>query len=805
MQIESAHEPGVIWYGLLPVVIAVLLIVMAITAVDVWLANRFFFDALSQSWIGTGEAWANEVLHRGGRNTLRLIGVLAIIGWIVSIRVPRWRIHRRSLGYFALCMALVPLFVGGLKQITNVDCPWDMLAFGGNRPTLEYFESRPTELPAAVCFPGAHSSSAFALFALAFLARRQSVRAGVLVTAYVILLGGLFSLAQQARGAHFLSHDLWSMLLAWVICGVIYRLMYVSGLKARVVAAKSTLIPVCIAWGVLLMSAPSGPVAAEEPAEQGERVLPSFSTRSDVASKARAEGVPEDAELERVGAVIGKILIRPQPIFDVSKSEENTRLFRLANRLHYGTRPATISDKLLIAQGELFDASIVAESERLLRDTRYLYDAEIRPVSYRDNQVDLEVVTRDVWTLNPGVSFGRKGGRNSTGFEIEELNLLGMGTQLSLKQTSEADRDSTSLRYVDSQLGSSWWRIESEYADNSDGSLKRLIVEQPFYSLDTRWSAGVSVRDDQRVDNFYSRGEKAYEYFHSQRFAEAKWGWSKGRANRFVDRYSVGWTRDRNEFSDAGTFGELNALLPQDRDLAYPWFAWERVEDEYLEARNLDQIERTEDVALGWRFAARLGFAHRSLSSDRNALLIDSSVAKGYVWGDGRQLHWQAALTARHEQGQFRNTLLSSRIEFYQRQSERRLFFAALEVDAGHKLDADRQLSLGGDSGLRGYPLRFRDGEGRWLLTLEQRAFTNWYPFRLVYVGGAAFVDVGSTWGASRFDSSRSVLGNVGVGLRLGNSRSALGNVLHIDLAMPFGGSGNAKDIQLIIETKKSF
>ena len=106
---------------------------------------------------------------------------------------------------------------------------------------------------------------------------------------------------------------------------------------------------------------------------------------------------------------------------------------------------------------------------------------------------------------------------------------------------------------------------------------------------------------------------------------------------------------------------------------------------------------------------------------------------------------------------------------------------------------------------MRGYPLRFRDGEGRWLLTLEQRAFTNWYPFRLVYVGGAAFVDVGSTWGASRFDSSRSVLGNVGVGLRLGNSRSALGNVLHIDLAMPFGGSGNAKDIQLIIETKKSF
>jgi hypothetical protein len=48
-------------------------------------------------------------------------------------------------------------------------------------------------------------------------------------------------------------------------------------------------------------------------------------------------------------------------------------------------------------------------------------------------------------------------------------------------------------------------------------------------------------------------------------------------------------------------------------------------------------------------------------------------------------------------------------------------------------------------------------------------------------------------------------LADAGVGLRLGNSRSALGNVLHIDLAFPLQGDRSIKSMQIIVETKKSF
>jgi hypothetical protein len=48
-------------------------------------------------------------------------------------------------------------------------------------------------------------------------------------------------------------------------------------------------------------------------------------------------------------------------------------------------------------------------------------------------------------------------------------------------------------------------------------------------------------------------------------------------------------------------------------------------------------------------------------------------------------------------------------------------------------------------------------------------------------------------------------LRDVGIGLRLGNTRSALGNVLHVDLAFPLDGDPSIKSMQFLLKTHKSF
>jgi membrane-associated PAP2 superfamily phosphatase len=117
----------------------------------------------------------------------------------------------------ALSMLVAVIVVGALKATTNIDCPWDLAGFGGHNPVLPLLAPRPAYLPHARCFPGAHSASGFALACLYFAWRDGSPRRARWGLAAGILIGTLFAIGQEARGAHFLSHDLASAAVVWFV------------------------------------------------------------------------------------------------------------------------------------------------------------------------------------------------------------------------------------------------------------------------------------------------------------------------------------------------------------------------------------------------------------------------------------------------------------------------------------------------------------------------------------------------------------------------------------------------------------
>jgi len=536
------------------------------------------------------------------------------------------------------------------------------------------------------------------------------------------------------------------------------------------------------------------------------RVLPSLKARAPKPEAPRAAGLPTDAELEKAGARIGEIRFDARKLFDTAADDEDTSLSRLANRLHVTTRQRTIEDQLLFKSGDLYQGGLLEESARILRDTRYLRDALIRPVSYHDGVVDVDVTTQDVWTFNPGISFGRTGGANSSGVELEELNFLGTGTQLGVGFKSEVDRDSKYVHYRDRQLASTWWDLDTTYSDNSDGRLAQFALDHPFYSLGSRWAGGVSLLDDQRTDSRYDLGEIVDQFETRQKGATIYWGRSGGLRDGWARRLSFGVTYDEHAFGAVPGAETAPLLLPGDRTLAYPWIGAEWVQDAFRTARNRDQIEKTEDYSLGWRARAQLGYASESFGSDRNAVMFSGSVSKGLSLSERQSLFFGVDADGRLENGDVAGGLLEAEGRYYFRQSPRRVLFLALSTSVGSNLDADQQILSGGDSGLRGYPLRYQSGEGRWLFTAEQRLFSNWYPLQMFNVGGAVFYDMGATWGHDPLGApSQGLLRDVGFGLRFGNSRSALGNVLHLDVAYPLDGDPSVKSVQFLIQTKKSF
>src|SRR4029077_20331230 len=163
---------------------------------------------------------------------------------------------------------------------------------------------------------------------------------------------------------------------------------------------------------------------------------------------------------------------------------------------------------------------------------------------------------------------------------------------------------------------------------------------------------------------------------------------------------------------------------------------------------------------------------------------------RGWRLGERNSLFAESALTGRVEGGAVADTLLSTGLRYYHSTGPNSLFFTGLVAAAGWELDADHELTLGGDNGLRGYPLRYQTGSSLALLTVEERYYTKYSLWKLADVGGAVFFDMGRTWGDSAFGPTENLglLKDVGFGLRLGSTRSALGNVLHIDIAFPLDG-----------------
>lgn len=92
------------------------------------------------------------------------------------------------------------------------------------------------------------------------------------------------------------------------------------------------------------------------------------------------------------------------------------------------------------------------------------------------------------------------------------------------------------------------------------------------------------------------------------------------------------------------------------------------------------------------------------------------------------------------------------------------------------------------------------------LFTLEERAYTDLYWYRLFRVGGAAFFDAGCAWGGANVNTTDpGWLSNVGVGLRIFSVRAAFSNVLHIDVAFPINPNAGLKKVQFLVKTKASF
>ncbi len=168
-----------------------------------------------------GERWAyrstwlaTDVLHVAGRDTSVFAWLVVVGAWLASSRIATLRRWRRPLAYLALATAMGVVLTSLLKAASPLDCPWDLVRYGGTREFTGWF-TRHAAPGGGGCFPAGHASAGYAWLALYFFFARTVPRWRRRGLFAALAVGLVFGLSQQFRGAHFPSHDVWTAAICW--------------------------------------------------------------------------------------------------------------------------------------------------------------------------------------------------------------------------------------------------------------------------------------------------------------------------------------------------------------------------------------------------------------------------------------------------------------------------------------------------------------------------------------------------------------------------------------------------------------
>lgn len=534
--------------------------------------------------------------------------------------------------------------------------------------------------------------------------------------------------------------------------------------------------------------------------------LPVYAQETEQTALCPSGSAPAAAASGELNAFAGREIAAIEyvtvPVFDPDDPRENNALYRFLNSIHVDTRDHIVADQLLFEVGDKLHVGTLSETERLLRARPYLSNSVIRVTGdCGDEGVIVLVTVRDVWTLEPQVSIGREGGETKHGFGFSEGNLLGTGNSVSIGYDKNADRSSIDYGFFSPHLFNTRLSATLRFADSSDGQQTVFDLTQPFYSLEAPWAAGIRNSDLSVVEPIRFEDEQINAYKHQSAYHEAFVGVAVDVSATRTQRVLMGLAQDKHDFS---ANEETLQDVPSDYNRVYPWLEFRSIENRYAVYTNLNQLHQVEDVPIGadWRLRVGHGGSYWGNDDEFSRIEIDYTDIAAFSPEHLLQINVNAEGAYYSSASSRTEAVIGGRLGYYYLVTDRQRWFVSASYHQGHQLPQHSELTAGGGEGLRGYPLDYQRGNKRILATLEKRYISNIHLFNVLRFGTAIYMDVGRAWGGGYNNAPH--LANVGVGIRMSSSKAKIGNVLHLDLAVPLVERDQVNSFQWVIRATKN-
>lgn len=538
------------------------------------------------------------------------------------------------------------------------------------------------------------------------------------------------------------------------------------------------------------------PVAAAAPA-QTEQPLASDITHSDCArSKTLQTSKFADFHLYE-GQKILSVRFVGVGVFDLSDPSENNALYSWLNRFHSDTKPSTIEPQLLFEVGDALKSSELSETERLLRSLPYLSNAEIFVDEVCPEGVALLVRTRDVWTFEPSFSFGREGGESKHGFGLSEENLFGSGTGISIGYDKTEDRSAVSYAFHSPHLFNTRMRLDLGFTETTDGQQSYTSLRSPFYSLQTPWAFGATVSDVTVSEKIRYKEEDIDIYRYTQVYNEVFGGMAIAVDAEATQRLSAGLTQERETFE---ALDESVNPVRRNENLIYPWLEYHLIENKFAVYKNLNMMHQVEDISTGIDLLLRVGYAGKQYANTFDAWRYLAQFSSSYSISAKQLLEYAFVVDGREytSQSSLSRSVFGGGLGYHYLLGDKNRVYLSFDYHQGRNMLPHEQLRIGGEYGLRGYPLDYQRGDKRYLVSLEKRYISNLHVFNLFRVGTVVYLDFGRAWGAGYPPANH--LSNLGLGLRFSSSKAKIGHVLHLDLAFPLADKQFVDSYQWVIK-----
>jgi len=499
------------------------------------------------------------------------------------------------------------------------------------------------------------------------------------------------------------------------------------------------------------------------------------------------------------GKRVGRIVVVNHDVFGPDDAQ-----LQFLNHFHQTTRESIIEREVLLRPGDFWDATIAQETRRRLTNISFTTLVVVAPVhSESPGTFDLLIVTRDVWSLRLNSNFEYQNGVLSL-LELQpsESNFLGRRKQLAVIYDLDLGRYAIGPGYHDSNIRGSRWTLSAgarllfgRQSDQLEGSSSSASLRYPLWSFKRRWGFGIGAShfvgtqrrfsgvtqvdsapalctysgDANRCDADPDRGVPVRYRTH---YIQAGSDVTRSFGQTVVQRVSLGYgfsgTR-RELFSDDFVAhpelraGFLTDVLPRTEFVSAFSLSYELSLSDFLRYRDLGTYDFPEDISMGPSAGLSVAYSTPLLGSTREFWRFSGSVGWRVEIGHRGLLAVSAAAGTRLQEGDSLDRNLGTELYFATPQFFRVLrLVTRVETQRLSNNRANSRFSIGGDTGLRGYPIGVFQGETFVRGNVELRS-SGW-AVGFTRMGGVAFWDFGHV--AADYDAIQ-LHHDVGVGWRL--------------------------------------